>query len=96
MKFCQNCGAELVKGQRFCTNCGAEVTQQQTVPTETAHRKKKKFLIPIIIVAAFLLLAFFLFTQVDTSSKTADAIGTAIKNKDSAALSKLLLQTANL
>lgn len=90
MKFCQNCGAELVTGQRFCTNCGAEVTQQQTVPTETAHRKINKFWIPIIIVVALLLLGLFLFTQIDTSSKTADTIGSAIKNKDSEALSKLL------
>ena len=32
VKYCTNCGAQLVGGSRFCTGCGAKIEQHQTAP----------------------------------------------------------------
>ena len=29
-KFCENCGSELVEGNKFCSSCGADVSNQSS------------------------------------------------------------------
>lgn len=34
-QLCQNCGAELLPGQRFCRKCGLATGQEDNIPTQT-------------------------------------------------------------
>lgn len=52
---CEECGKEVVSGNKFCTNCGAELPVQPKPPEKIKFPTIKVILIIIIIILSILL-----------------------------------------
>ena len=58
MKYCSNCGAELVHGAQFCTKCGKPITQgeNENNQIESEHKINKKAVYVFLSIVGVLLL----------------------------------------
>ena len=60
--YCNNCGAQIIDGEKFCRWCGSPVEQQESANTQTSKKNNTKSIaiaVSLLVAVAILVSVFF-------------------------------------